>query len=209
MEFNLDFLYLTTASLALSKSSVVFFFFLKRSDFQFANRIVVKLGTSVVSTGQGEPALGRIASIVEQLCDLKRKGKQILLVTSGSVGIGKQKLEKQLLLSSSLRRHVQGKLSGPEVNRGAYAAAGQIGEPAGRLAGGRGQRSTSANCGSQRLLFQRAARRAEAYWGAACGVPRLGCRGPRLPSSSSSPPPPPSPLRLLLQLIDLGPFSLK
>ena len=100
---------------------------MKRSDFKYANRIVVKLGTSVVSTVNGEPALGRIASIVEQLCDLKRQGKQILLVTSGSVGIGKQKLGKQLLLSSSLRRHVQGKLSGPEVNRGAYAAAGQIG----------------------------------------------------------------------------------
>lgn len=100
-----------------------------RLDFQYARRIVVKLGTSVVSSKDGEPALGRIASIIEQICDLKRQGKQVLLVTSGSIGIGRQKLDKQILLSASLRTHVQGngKLLAPDINRGAYAAAGQIG----------------------------------------------------------------------------------
>lgn len=99
-----------------------------RSDLKHANRIVVKMGTSVVSTN-GEPALGRIASLVEQICMLKRQGKEVLLVTSGSVGIGRKRLNKQILLSASLRTHVQGnqQMLALEKKKGAMAAAGQIG----------------------------------------------------------------------------------
>lgn len=99
-----------------------------RQDLAHAKRIVIKMGTSVVSTN-GEPALGRIASMVEQICTLKRQGKEVLLVTSGSVGIGRQRLNKQILLSASLRTHVQGnqKMLELEKKKGAMAAAGQIG----------------------------------------------------------------------------------
>ncbi|TMW66537.1 hypothetical protein Poli38472_004302 [Pythium oligandrum] len=99
-----------------------------RADLHHAQRIVVKMGTSVVSTN-GEPALGRIASMVEQICMLKRQGKEVLLVTSGSVGIGRKRLNKQILLSASLRTHVQGnqQMLALEKKKGAMAAAGQIG----------------------------------------------------------------------------------
>jgi delta-1-pyrroline-5-carboxylate synthetase len=99
-----------------------------RKDLKNANRIVIKMGTSVVST-KGEPALGRIASMVEQICMLKRQGKEVLLVTSGAVGIGRKRLNKQILLSASLRTHVQGsqQLLALEKKKGAMAAAGQIG----------------------------------------------------------------------------------
>ncbi|TDH73307.1 hypothetical protein CCR75_007392 [Bremia lactucae] len=99
-----------------------------RHDLKHAMRIVVKMGTSVVSTN-GEPALGRIASIVEQVCTLKRQGKEVLLVTSGAVGIGRKRLNKQILLSASLRTHVQGnqQMLALEKKKGAMAAAGQIG----------------------------------------------------------------------------------
>ncbi|KAG2522950.1 hypothetical protein JM16_004571 [Phytophthora kernoviae] len=99
-----------------------------RQDLKHATRIVVKMGTSVVSTN-GEPALGRIASVVEQMCMLKRQGKEVLLVTSGSVGIGRKRLNKQILLSASLRTHVQGnqQMLALEKKKGAMAAAGQIG----------------------------------------------------------------------------------
>ncbi|KAF1793420.1 Gamma-glutamyl phosphate reductase GPR, conserved site [Phytophthora cactorum] len=99
-----------------------------RHDLKHATRIVVKMGTSVVSTN-GEPALGRIASIVEQVCMLKRQGKEVLLVTSGSVGIGRKRLNKQILLSASLRTHVQGnqQMLALEKKKGAMAAAGQVG----------------------------------------------------------------------------------
>ncbi|KAF1785136.1 Gamma-glutamyl phosphate reductase GPR, conserved site [Phytophthora cactorum] len=98
-----------------------------RHDLKHATRIVVKMGTSVVSTN-GEPALGRIASIVEQVCMLKRQGKEVLLVTSGSVGIGRKRLNKQILLSASLRTHVQGnqQMLALEKKKGAMAAAARL-----------------------------------------------------------------------------------
>lgn len=101
---------------------------ISRQDLQHAQRIVIKMGTSVVSTN-GEPALGRIASMVEQICMLKRQGKEVLLVTSGSVGIGRKRLNKQILLSASLRTHVQGnqQMLALAKKTGAMAAAGQIG----------------------------------------------------------------------------------
>ncbi|KAJ0411946.1 hypothetical protein ATCC90586_009903 [Pythium insidiosum] len=101
---------------------------ISRADLHQAQRIVIKMGTSVVSTN-GEPALGRIASMVEQICMLKRQGKEVLLVTSGAVGIGRKRLNKQILLSASLRTHVQGnqQMLALEKKKGAMAAAGQIG----------------------------------------------------------------------------------
>ncbi|OQR82653.1 delta-1-pyrroline-5-carboxylate synthetase [Achlya hypogyna] len=102
---------------------------LTREDFKHAKRIVIKMGTSVVSSN-GEAALGRVASIVEQISMLKRQGKEVLLVTSGSIGVGRKKLQKQILLSSSLRMHVQGDSNMNrmlEKKKGAMAAAGQVG----------------------------------------------------------------------------------
>ena len=56
---------------------------LGRSDIISANRIVIKAGTSVVSTPDGYPSLSRIANIVENAARLAQEGKQILIVTSG------------------------------------------------------------------------------------------------------------------------------
>jgi delta-1-pyrroline-5-carboxylate synthetase len=68
-----------------------------------AKRVVVKCGTSIVSTSQGLPALSRIAAIVEQCAELMRSGKEVLLVSSGAIGCGKKKLQMQNLLSASMR----------------------------------------------------------------------------------------------------------
>ena len=77
-----------------------------RSHVASAQRIVVKAGTSVVSTSTGLPALSRIANIVEQCCQLQRSGKQVLLVSSGAIGCGRRKMIKQKLLSSSIREYL-------------------------------------------------------------------------------------------------------
>jgi glutamate 5-kinase len=37
----------------------------------------------------------RMAGIVEQVSSLVRQGKDVLLVTSGAVGVGRQRLRKQ------------------------------------------------------------------------------------------------------------------
>ena len=68
-----------------------------------ASRVVVKCGTSIVSTSQGLPALSRIAAIVEQCSELIHRGKEVILVSSGAIGCGKKKLQMQKLLSASMR----------------------------------------------------------------------------------------------------------
>ena len=74
----------------------------ERDDIQFANRIVIKAGTSIVTTPEGFPSLTRMASIVENAAKLVREGKEVMIVTSGSVGFGRQKLRKQALMKQSM-----------------------------------------------------------------------------------------------------------
>lgn len=54
-----------------------------RDDLALASRIVIKAGTSVVSTPDGYPSLSRMANIVEHAARLVREGKEVLIVTSG------------------------------------------------------------------------------------------------------------------------------
>lgn len=55
-----------------------------------AKRIVVKAGTSIVSDPRGYPCLSRIGAVVEQCARLKKMGKDVILVSSGAVGVGRQ-----------------------------------------------------------------------------------------------------------------------
>lgn len=57
-----------------------------------SRRVVVKLGTAVLMKETGGIALSRFYSFVEGLGDVKNSGKELLLVTSGAVGLGVQKL---------------------------------------------------------------------------------------------------------------------
>ena len=56
-----------------------------RSDIYTSSRIVIKAGTSVVSTPEGYPSLSRISNIVEHVAHLVREGKQVMIVTSGTI----------------------------------------------------------------------------------------------------------------------------
>ncbi len=57
-----------------------------------AKRIVIKVGTSTLTYETGKVNIRRIKKLVEILSDLKNSGKQIVLVTSGAIGIGVGKL---------------------------------------------------------------------------------------------------------------------
>ncbi len=59
-----------------------------RRELAEAHRIVVKLGTHVVMRDGAELAHDRIQEIVGSLADLRRAGRQVLLVSSGAVGMG-------------------------------------------------------------------------------------------------------------------------
>jgi len=65
---------------------------LTRSNIPTAKRIVVKVGTSTLSHLTGKLNFQRIEKLVRELADLANQGKEIILVTSGAVGAGMDRL---------------------------------------------------------------------------------------------------------------------
>lgn len=65
------------------------------SKLNDAKRIVVKVGTSTLTHKTGMLNIRRIESLVKVLSDLKNAGKEIVLVTSGAIGVGAGKLSFQ------------------------------------------------------------------------------------------------------------------
>ncbi len=57
-----------------------------------AKRIVVKVGTSTLTYETGRVNIRRMRTLVEVLSDLKNSGMQVVLVTSGAIGVGVGKL---------------------------------------------------------------------------------------------------------------------
>jgi len=57
-----------------------------------ASRIVVKVGTNVIMRSDGAVSIGVLYGIAESLANLRREGKQVILVSSGAVGLGMQRL---------------------------------------------------------------------------------------------------------------------
>lgn len=64
-----------------------------REDIINANRIVVKVGTSSLTYENGNINLTRIEKLTRVLSDLVNAGKEIILVSSGAVGVGVSKLK--------------------------------------------------------------------------------------------------------------------
>jgi delta-1-pyrroline-5-carboxylate synthetase len=72
-----------------------------RAFIRDVKRVVLKVGTSVVTRPDGRLALGRLGSLCEQVKEMVSEGFEVLLVTSGAVGVGRQKLRYQRLINSS------------------------------------------------------------------------------------------------------------
>lgn len=62
------------------------------SGFTKRKRIVVKVGTSTLTHATGKTNIARIAKLVSVLADLKNEGYEIILVSSGAIGIGASRL---------------------------------------------------------------------------------------------------------------------
>jgi glutamate 5-kinase len=63
-----------------------------RKDLKNAKRIVVKVGTSTLTYDTGKINLSRIDKLARVLSDLMNQGKEVILVTSGAIGVGMGKL---------------------------------------------------------------------------------------------------------------------
>jgi len=87
-----------------------------RQKLKDAKRVVVKVGTAVVANSDGTMSLSRMGALVEKLRELKLQGREVLLVSSGAMGLGRQSL--------GLSKEVVGN---PDniIDRQACAAAGQ------------------------------------------------------------------------------------
>ena len=65
-----------------------------------AQRVVIKIGTSIVTGSGGEIRAQHMTSLVNSMAELKKSGRQVVLVSSGAVGLGAGRLG---LHSSRLR----------------------------------------------------------------------------------------------------------
>ncbi|MBD2106451.1 glutamate 5-kinase [Nodosilinea sp. FACHB-13] len=78
--------------------------------------LVVKIGTSsLTGTSTGQFALSTLAALVETLCTLRQQGHQVVLVSSGAVGIGCRRLNlaerpKTLAMKQAVAAVGQGRL---------------------------------------------------------------------------------------------------
>ena len=58
-----------------------------------SKRIVFKFGTNVLRGDDGDISLSRIYSFIEDISKLHKQGKEIIIVTSGAVGLGANKVK--------------------------------------------------------------------------------------------------------------------
>ncbi len=76
-------------------------------------RLVVKLGTRVVLDGKGNPNGTVLLPLIEQIAKLRDQGLQVVVVSSGAVGLGRSLLrasEETLAVKQALAAIGQGKL---------------------------------------------------------------------------------------------------
>ena len=77
---------------------------MKKIDLNNINRIVFKFGTNVLRNDEGYISLARIYSFIEAITKFHRMGKEVLIVTSGAVGLGAKKINVQDLDEVALKQ---------------------------------------------------------------------------------------------------------
>ncbi|KAI3742215.1 hypothetical protein L1987_59895 [Smallanthus sonchifolius] len=95
-----------------------------RAFVKNVKRVVVKVGTAVVTRDDGRLAVGRLGAIFEQLEKLNSRGFDVILVTSGAVGAGRQRLKYRKMINSSFADLQKPQV---ELDGKACAAVGQNG----------------------------------------------------------------------------------
>lgn len=75
-----------------------------RKTFTDVKRIVIKLGTNVIRADDGSMSLPRIFSFIENISALVKSGKEVIVITSGAVGMGKKKLGLDSTTGTALKQ---------------------------------------------------------------------------------------------------------
>ena len=63
-----------------------------RQEIKTAGRVVIKVGTSTITHENGRLDLRRLSGLSRVICDLVNSGKEVILVSSGAIGVGLGKL---------------------------------------------------------------------------------------------------------------------
>jgi glutamate 5-kinase len=63
-----------------------------REELKFAKRIVIKIGTTSITYENGNINLRKMEQLAKILTDLRNSGKEVVLVSSGAIGAGMNKL---------------------------------------------------------------------------------------------------------------------
>ncbi len=75
-----------------------------RKEFINAKRIVVKLGTNILRNNDGNVSLPRIYSFIEDISTLVKAGKEVIVITSGAVGLGRKRLGLEGTTGTALKQ---------------------------------------------------------------------------------------------------------
>ena len=69
-------------------------------------RIVVKIGSNVLTRADGKLDVTRMSALVDQIAWLKRQGHEVILVSSGAVACGRSELQVEHSLDSVEQRQL-------------------------------------------------------------------------------------------------------
>jgi glutamate 5-kinase len=100
-----------------------------RAQLKDASRVVIKLGSKVVTTAEGAVDEAHLGHLAQQIVELTRAGKQIVLVTSGAIRAGRHRLgihEQSLDLPARQAAAAVGQIELMQRYREIF---GQLGQP--------------------------------------------------------------------------------
>lgn len=75
-------------------------------NFKNPKRLVVKIGSNVLTMDNGQPDISRMESLVKQMASLKQQKVQVILVSSGAVAFGKKDLYLAEKLDTVLKKQI-------------------------------------------------------------------------------------------------------